>query len=87
MPRFRKRPEEVEAIRWTGDNIESVMEFMHPIKPAYMAGFSNADGLIGLGAEVAAKGDFIVKDFDENLSCCSARTFDANYEQVGGGQG
>lgn len=90
MARYRKRPErpvEVEAIRWTGENIEAVVQFMAPGKPTYMAGFSNADDLIGLGTEVATKGDYIVKDSEGNCSCCSADAFEAIYEQVGGGQG
>jgi hypothetical protein len=58
---FKRRPDEVRAIRWTGDNIEAVMDFMTPIKPQYMVGFSNADDLIGIPGGVVSKGDWIVR--------------------------
>lgn len=61
VKRYRRRPEFVDAILWTGDNIEAVVEFMAPVAPRYMAGFSNADDLIGTPDGVANKGDYIVK--------------------------
>jgi hypothetical protein len=62
--RFVRRSEPVTAIRWTGDNIEDVMAFMEPHRPQYMAGFSNADDLIGTPGGVASKGDYIVRRLD-----------------------
>jgi hypothetical protein len=28
MPRFRKKPVEIEAVQWTGDNVDEVREFL-----------------------------------------------------------
>jgi hypothetical protein len=52
MPeRFRKKPVEITAIRWTGDNIIEVMAFMAPQEPVYVNNlshvkFTNADDLV-----------------------------------------
>lgn len=82
--RFRKKPVEVEAIRWTGDNIEAVTGWLSPVKPEYMSGFSNADDLIRLPGGVAVKGDWIVRtaDVDGSILPCSHDDFEATYEPV-----
>jgi hypothetical protein len=59
-------------LQWTGENIADLMQFMHPAKPVYMAGFANADDIIGVntphGLQFANKGDWIEKDDGGNLS-------------------
>lgn len=35
MPRFRKKPIEIEAVQWTGENVDEVREFL---------GFMDRDG-------------------------------------------
>jgi hypothetical protein len=62
--RFVCRSEPVEALRWTGDNIEEIVAFMEPELPRYMGGFSNADDLVGTPGGVANKGDYIVRRLD-----------------------
>jgi hypothetical protein len=37
MPRFRKKPVEVEAVQWTGENVDEVREFMGPSSIAPIA--------------------------------------------------
>jgi hypothetical protein len=61
---YQRRPDQVRAIRWNGDNIEAVMALMAPTEPRYMAGFANADDLIGTPGGVAEKGDWIVRRAD-----------------------
>lgn len=79
--RYQKKQETVEAIRWTGDNIEEIHAFMAPHKPEYLAGFSNADELVGLPGGVANKGDWIVKEPElDHFSPCDPDEFEATYE-------
>ena len=92
MPeRFRNKPVEITAIRWTGDNILQVMAFMRPQEPIYVnnlshMNFTNADDLVGIataaGVKVASKGDWIVRDAAGELSPCKADVFEAMYEPV-----
>jgi hypothetical protein len=80
--RYVRRAEPVEALRWTGDNIEEVMAFMEPHRPQYMAGFSNADDLIGTPGRVANKGDYIVRRLDgtaREILALPPEQFDARY--------
>lgn len=80
---FRKRFVEVRAIRWTGDNIEAIFEFMDPEKPGYMSGFKNADDLIATPAGVASKGDWIIRPGERNeFGVLSDAEFAATYERV-----
>lgn len=56
----------MNGVKWTGDNIVKVMEFMHPNKPVYVGRqFSNADELVGVetseGFKVARIGDWIIR--------------------------
>ena len=55
--KYRKKPVVIDAIRWTGDNIEDIHEFMLPEKPVYMAGFSNADDILGIDTLEAGDDD------------------------------
>jgi hypothetical protein len=79
--RFKKKQVTVEAIRWTGDNIEEILAFMAPHKPEYMAEFSDADDLLGLGGGVATKGDWVIKNADLTIfKPCSPDIFEETYE-------
>lgn len=91
MPKFRKRPVEVEAVRWTGENIEAVMGFMHPQQPVHVNNlshmrFTNADELVGVqtleGLMVADKGDWIIRGVQDELYPCKPDIFGATYEAV-----
>ena len=95
--RFRKKPVEITAIQWTGDNIDDVMAFMRPQEPVYVNNlshmkFANADDLVGIetpeGLMVANKGDWIIRGVEDELYPCKPGIFDATYEPVhprGGG--
>lgn len=80
--KFRKKQVEVEAVQWTGENIEEIHAFMSPRQPAYMAGFSNADDLLGLPGGVANKGDWVIKDdeFEGYFAPCPPDVFEETYE-------
>lgn len=91
MPKFRKRPVEIDAIQWTGDNIDAVMGFMHPQEPVHVNSlshmqFTNADELVGIqtleGLMVAAKGDWIIRGVQGELYPCKPDIFAVTYEAV-----
>ncbi|MGC4918670.1 hypothetical protein ACLQ2B_38095 [Streptomyces albogriseolus] len=96
MPKYRKRPVEIDAIQWTGNNIDAVMGFMHPQQPVHVNSlshmrFTNADDLIGIetleGLMVADKGDWIIREpfptDDRKFYPCKPDIFAATYEPVG----
>lgn len=84
MARYRKKPVLIEAIRWDGENITEIFDFMAPEEPVYMDGFSNADDLIGIdtleGRMVASKGDWIIKGVKGEFYPCKPEIFEATYE-------
>lgn len=91
MTRYRKRPVEIDAIQWTGDNIDAVMGFMSPQQPVHVNSlshmqFTNADDLVGIetleGLMVANKGDWIVRGIQNELYPVKPDIFEATYEPV-----
>jgi len=79
--KYRKRPVEVEAVQWTGENIEEIHAFMAPSKPGYLSQFSNADELLGLKSGVAGVGDWVIRDPEtQTFSHLSPDIFEATYE-------
>lgn len=90
--RYRKLPVEIDAIRWTGDNIIEVMAFMSPQEPIYVnnlshMNFTNADDIVGIqtleGIVVASKGDWILRGVKGELYPCKPDIFAATYEPAG----
>lgn len=89
--RFRKKPVEVDAIQWTGENILAITEFMRPQEPVYVNNlshmkFTNADDLVGIqtleGLMVASKGDWIIRGIAGELYPCKPDIFAATYDAV-----
>ena len=83
--KYRKKPVVIEAIQWTGE-ISDVMGFMDPEKPTYMAGFTNADEIVGIqtreGLMVAELNDWIIKGVKGEFYPCKPDIFEATYEPV-----
>lgn len=91
MTRFRKLPVEIDAIRWTGDNIIEVMAFMSPSEPIYVNNlshmkFTNADDIVGIqtleGIMIANKGDWILRGIKGELYPCKSDIFFATYKEI-----
>ncbi len=80
--KFRKKPVVVEAIRWDGNNIVAVTEFMQPAAPVYL----NRDDIVGIqtleGVMVARIGDWLIKGIAGELYPCKPDIFEATYERV-----
>jgi hypothetical protein len=78
---FRKKPVEIQAVLWNGDNVDEVMDFM---------GWRNAahDERRGLqihtleGTHSASVGDWIIQGVKGEFYPCKPDIFAATYEEV-----
>ena len=81
--KFRKRPVEIEAIRWTGENVKEVLDFMKWRNASH-------DGIEGLvihtleGRYYATPGDWIIRGVAGEFYPCKPDIFDITYEKVTG---
>lgn len=77
--KFRKKPVVIEAVKWTGNNVNQVMDFMEWRNASY-------DDLTGLiihtleGNHYATVGDWIIKGVKGEFYPCKPDIFDATYE-------
>ena len=78
--RYRKKPVEIEAVQWTGENLEEIEEFAKGALvhrgPANIAS-STLEGLMR-----ASKGDYIIKGIAGEFYPCKPDIFKATYEEV-----
>lgn len=86
MAKFRKKPVEIEAIQWNGENIAEIKMFMDENEPVYMSGYSNADKIIGIqtleGLMVANINDWIIKGIKGEFYPCKPDIFEQTYEAL-----
>lgn len=88
--RYRKKPVVIEAMQWTGDNIEAIWEW-GGAGGIYGPTEKNPDQLILTtihGEEAIARvGDWIIPEPQpDRFYPCKPDIFEATYEPVGGGQ-
>ena len=78
--RYRKKPVEIEAVQWTGENLEEIEEFAKGALvrrgPVNIA-ISTLEGLME-----ASKGDYIIKGITGEFYPCKPDIFKATYEEV-----
>lgn len=79
--RYRKRPVEVEALQWTGDNISDICKFI-----GKSVGEVLVEGCIYIstleGKMAASKQDFIIKGVNGEFYPCKPDIFEKTYEQL-----
>lgn len=84
MAKYRKLPVVIEAVQWTVGNIDDIFRFMSPQEPLYLAGFSDADDIIGIhtleGTMVARTGDWIIRGVSGEFYPCKPDIFASTYE-------
>jgi len=79
VKRYRKKPVEVEAVQWTGENVAEIGALTEPSVPK----LDPVTRTLYFGGDQFAKaGDFIVRDFDGALRGVTPRAFEATYEEV-----
>lgn len=97
MGRFRKKPVQVEAMEWTGENFDEASKFCvgikltrlngtHPTKgyldDGYLMVSTLEDGPQGQAIHVADPGDWIIKGVKGEFYPCKPDIFAATYDPV-----
>ena len=84
MRKYRKKPVEIEALQWTGDNRDEIWKFCS------MAYFNTdvATGDLSLmvqtleGSMQASIGDYIIKGVKDEFYPCKPDIFELTYDKV-----
>lgn len=91
MAKFRKKPVVIEAIQWTGDNLQEVITFTGLNESARKWTWEEYEDVVmreGLkiftleGALMASVGDYIIRGVKGELSPCKPDIFKQTYEEV-----
>lgn len=94
MGKYKKKPIVVEAIRWTGSNLEEIRNFVgNDLIENYIKHFDIERTLIkqtltGIaintleGTMRVDYGDYIIKDVNNELYPCKPDVFEQTYEEV-----
>lgn len=96
--RFRKKPVEIEAVQWTGENLSEVLEFVgrHPRFDEWFSSYDSLDDYADLvrragntfkiftleGTMTASPGDWIIRGVKGEYYPCKPDIFAATYEPV-----
>jgi hypothetical protein len=89
--RYRKKPVEIDAIQWTGDNVVDALKFFDagPATSAIVninAPADRSQGYIDIptleGTMRASVGDWIIRGIEGELYPCKPGIFAATYEPV-----
>lgn len=79
MPKYRKKPVVIDALQWTGENREEMIEFV------------NNEAVVGIGwiaiptlegVMKATVGDYIIRGVHGELYSCKPDIFAKTYEKV-----
>lgn len=94
MPKYRKKPVVVEAVRWTGSNLEEIRNFVgNDLIENYIEHFDIERALIkqtlaGIaintleGTMMVNYGDYIIKGVNNEFYPCKPDIFEQTYEEV-----
>ena len=93
MPKFRKKPVVIEAVQWTGDNLNEVLSFTgkHPKWSEWFSSFeeyethvNESGGIFKIltleGTHDAAPGDWIIRGVHGEHYPCKPDIFEKTYE-------
>lgn len=88
--KYRKIPVTIEAVQWTGENIQKIKEFAGAaakIHYQYTAITPDLPNIILVldtleGEMHASKGDYVIKDADGEFCVCKPSVFEKTYEEV-----
>ena len=92
MSYYRKKPVVIEAIQWTGSNLEEIKSF---VGKSLQYDINDAAWKVGKGApcidiviktlegdHICTKGDFIIKGINGEFYPCKPDIFEKTYELV-----
>ena len=81
MPKYRKKPVEIEAIQWTGDNLDEIRKFTGTYN--FIKKETDSVGIYTLeGKMYASPGDYIIKGVKGECYPCKPDIFVETYEPV-----
>ena len=90
--KYRKKTVEIEAVRWTGENLEEVKAFVGEsliydiIDTAWEVGKGKPRVFMKVktleGDMIASEGDYIIKGISGEFYPCKPDIFKATYEEV-----
>lgn len=77
--KFRKKPVVIDALQWTGDNLDEIQCFCEG-----STSFDNGRLTIHTleGGMLASEGDFIIRGVKGEFYPCKADIFEATYEKA-----
>lgn len=78
VAKFRKKPVEIEAVRWNGSNLNEVRAFMRNTGGKLVGRSIRVDTLEG--SIYAAEGDWIIKGIKGEFYPCKPDVFAATYD-------
>lgn len=92
MPKYRKKPVVIDAIKWTGTNLWEVIDFCGGLHESVVNmgkdGYEKFVGESGLkiftleGSHMATIGDMIIRGVQGEVYPCKPDIFEATYEAV-----
>lgn len=84
MRKYRKKPVEIEALQWKGDNLTEVLDFCNKCYAKPIPGTDHNDLIISTleGPMKASVGDYIIKGVKSEFYACKPDIFEMTYEEV-----
>jgi len=83
---YRKKPVEVLALQWTGDNFKDIQDFAGDnvfLEEGELVIRTLEDGKIGKAKHVASINDFIIKGVKGEFYFCKPDIFKKTYDKIG----
>ena len=87
--KYRKKPVVIDAVQWTGDNLDVILTFCAGDATYELMARGNSELVIatledgnGTARHVASRGDWIIKGVKDEFYPCKPEIFDATYEKA-----
>ena len=82
--KYRKKPVVIEAVQWSGNNLNEILDFMKDKQPNYYE--DDEKKLLTIqtleGNMIASVGDYIIKGVQGGFYPCKPDIFEQTYEVV-----
>lgn len=82
--KYRKKPVVIEAVQWSGNNLNEILDFMKDKQPNYYE--DDEKKLLTIqtleGNMIASDGDYIIKGVQGEFYPCKPDIFKQTYEMV-----
>lgn len=82
MKVYRKKPVEVEAVEWTGSNLDEILEWAGNAVSVHPGNDTELSVVTNHGSTTASAGDYIIKSPADEFYPCTKEVFVATYDVV-----